>query len=88
MTDNPIKNFNGVLYAMQPIVCERHPCYDYENAVPGQVLYPEYKKVTIDQGMVTQRGLICPMCYAPARYATVEEAKTFNENRAKNEQKP
>ena len=58
-----LENHNGVIYtAGHPVVCEDHPGFG---------------RITVGSGMVSERGLICPMCYKPARLATSEEADSY-----------
>jgi hypothetical protein len=61
---------NYYSYTNRPIACDAH-----KDFITGEV-----KKVIVSHGMVsTDRGLICPMCYAHVRYATEEEIKSFDE---------
>jgi len=66
--------YAGVAFVPIPIVCEQHPCYDWTNVKEGQTILPSsVEKIMIGEGMVTERGLICPICYKVARPATAEE---------------
>jgi len=68
MDDTRFENHSGVIYAMRPIVCEQHRMPD------GSI-----RKVIVGGGMMSERGLICPICYATARYASDKEAAAFHE---------
>lgn len=63
-----IENHHGVLYEMQPVVCERH------HGIVGLE-----GRAVMEFGMVSaERGLICASCYREVRYATPEEAAEFH----------
>ncbi len=78
MTKTDVEVHHGIMYTTRPIVCEQH--MDHLTAKPS--------RVTVGGGMWNERGLICPICYRPARYATDEEAEAYQKICIKDNRKP
>jgi hypothetical protein len=72
-------NYAGITYVPDAIVCEQHPFYN--EAKIGFAMSPTYGKAIISGGMISPRGLVCPICYRVARYATPEEVAELHQEK-------
>lgn len=90
-----------VVFIENDVVCLNHQGMEPEDYEDKEFISPldpsktvfirqsrDYGPVTIGGGMISERGLICPICYRPARLATAEESERLEKSHEPHRRNP